>query len=146
VGTLKLGKGRVVVLGAILPQPTERFDHWFGLNPYTVSVPGQQLLLKALRWEGGPPGAALGLPSARRCASRRAFSIRLRAPRGHRLRSARVYVNGRRVRTRRGRSLRSAVRIRLRRRGVTRVTVVAVTRDGRRLAASREYRMCGTGR
>jgi hypothetical protein len=50
IGTLRVGKGRIVVFGALLPQPTESFDHWFGLNPYTVSIPGQQLLLRALRW------------------------------------------------------------------------------------------------
>src|SRR3712207_6941985 len=63
------------------------------LFPYTTLFRSQQLLLKALRWEGGPPGASLGLPSsstAKRCVSRRNFRIRLRAPRGERLRSARV--------------------------------------------------------
>src|SRR5205807_925833 len=37
------------------------------------------------------------LPSARRCASRRLFSIFLRNPRGDRIVSARVFVNGRSV-------------------------------------------------
>jgi hypothetical protein len=50
IGTLRLGKGRIVIFGALLPQPTESYDHWFGVNPYTVSIPGQQLLLRALRW------------------------------------------------------------------------------------------------
>ncbi|HWL64959.1 MAG TPA: hypothetical protein VNP73_03205, partial [Actinomycetota bacterium] len=48
IGVLKLGKGKIIIFGALLPQPTERFPHWFGLNAYSVSIPGQQLLLKAL--------------------------------------------------------------------------------------------------
>jgi hypothetical protein len=52
IGVLPMGKGNVIVFGALLPQATERYSHWFGVNGYTVSIPGQQLLLKALRWEG----------------------------------------------------------------------------------------------
>jgi hypothetical protein len=51
IGTLKLGRGEVVIFGALLPRPTERFDHWFGLNPYTISIAGQTLLLRALGLE-----------------------------------------------------------------------------------------------
>jgi hypothetical protein len=142
IGTLRVGKGRVVVLGAILPQPTERFDHWFGLDPYTVSIPGQQLLLHALRWDGGPPGATLGLPSSRRCVSRRSFRIRLRAPRGQRLRSARVSVAGRRARVLRGRRLRAVVDLRGLPAGRVTVRIRAVTTRGRRLSATRTYRTC----
>jgi hypothetical protein len=49
IGELKLGKGRVVIFGALLPKPSEDFDHWFGLNPYTVTITGQDLLLNALK-------------------------------------------------------------------------------------------------
>jgi hypothetical protein len=49
IGTRRLGKGRIVILGP-LPQPSKSFDHWFGGNSYTVSIPAQQLLLRALRW------------------------------------------------------------------------------------------------
>lgn len=51
IGTLRLGEGRIVVMGGILPQPSEDHPHWYGLNAYTVSIPGQQLLLRALRWK-----------------------------------------------------------------------------------------------
>jgi hypothetical protein len=51
IGTLPLGDGRVVVLGGILPQPTEDHPHWYGLNAYTVSHTGQHLLLQALTWD-----------------------------------------------------------------------------------------------
>ena len=49
IGVLKQGKGRIVIFGALLPRPTEDFEHWFGLNPYTITIAGQELLLKALR-------------------------------------------------------------------------------------------------
>jgi hypothetical protein len=51
IGTAPLGAGRVVVLGGVLPQPTEEHPHWFGLNAYTVSLTGQHLLLQGLTWE-----------------------------------------------------------------------------------------------
>jgi hypothetical protein len=51
IGTLKFGRGKIVVFGALLPRPTERFDHWFGLNSYTISIAGQTLLLRALGLE-----------------------------------------------------------------------------------------------
>ncbi len=143
IGTLGVGKGRIVVFGALLPQPTENFDHWFGVDPYTVSVVGQQVLLRALRWSDGPPAKAkLGLPPTRRCASRRHFVIRLKAPRGKRLRSARVYVNGKRVRVIRGRRLRARIDLRgLPKKTVT-VRIVATTRSGRRFADMRRYHTC----
>jgi hypothetical protein len=99
---------------------------------------------------GRPIGAAprsevasqVGLPTARRCASRRRFRIRLRAPRGQRLASARVYVNGRRRAVRRGRRLTAPVDLRGLPRGTVRVTVVARTRSGRRVVERRRYRTC----
>jgi hypothetical protein len=51
IGTLEVGKGRIVIFGALLPQPTEKFPHWFGLNGYTISAAGQTMLLRALDWE-----------------------------------------------------------------------------------------------
>ena len=51
IGTLPLGKGRVVIFGGLLPQPTEAYPHWFGLDAYTISIPGQQLLLHGLTWK-----------------------------------------------------------------------------------------------
>lgn len=44
VGRLKLGKGTIGIFGAILPQPTEKFDHYFGLADYALSVAGGQIL------------------------------------------------------------------------------------------------------
>lgn len=48
IGTLEVGKGRIAIFGALLPQPTEAFPHWFGLNAYAISDAGQKMLLKVL--------------------------------------------------------------------------------------------------
>ncbi|MEA2473610.1 MAG: hypothetical protein QOE06_1525 [Thermoleophilaceae bacterium] len=40
VGELKMGKGDVRIGGALLPQPTEAFDHEFGIEPYAVTNTG----------------------------------------------------------------------------------------------------------
>src|SRR3954453_1523111 len=40
VGELKLGDGRIRIAGALLPQPTERYDHQFGLEPYATTYSG----------------------------------------------------------------------------------------------------------
>ena len=72
---------------------------------------------------------------------RRTASIRIKAPRGHRVRSARIFVNGKRVRTVRGRAARRALRIRLPA-GRARVTVRATTDKGRRLVRRKTYRGC----
>ena len=137
IGTLPLGKGRIVVFGALLPQPTESYDHWFGVNAYTVSIPGQQLLLQALRWSGrSSPGAA-----PLRC-DRRSVTFRLPAPRGERLRS-RPGLRERQARTRHPRpALRAPVRLRRVPRGAFTVRIKAVTRSGRRVTVTRRYAAC----
>jgi hypothetical protein len=48
IGILPVGKGRIYIFGALLPQPTEEYPHWFGLNAYAVSDAGQTMLLRAL--------------------------------------------------------------------------------------------------
>ena len=66
-------------------------------------------------------------------------SVRVRAPRG--ARRVRIFVNGTRVRSVRGRAARRAIRIRL---PATRARVVvrATTRKGRRLVRRKTYRGC----
>ena len=90
-----------------------------------------------------PPAAGVPLPGNRRCTSRRRFPIRLRAPEGQRLRSAKVYVNGRKVRVRKvqGR-LTATIDLRGLRRSRYVVKVVAVTGQGRRVVSQRRYRTC----
>ncbi len=48
IGILPMGEGRIVIFGALLPRPTEDYPHWFGLNPYTISIIGQELFLRVL--------------------------------------------------------------------------------------------------
>jgi ABC-2 type transport system ATP-binding protein len=87
-------------------------------------------------------GAAL-LPSARRCRSRRRFTIRIRRPHHGHLRSAKVWVAGKRVKVhRRHGRLRAVVDLRgMTRRKVT-VRVVARTTKGKRLHDKRVYHLC----
>ncbi len=82
--------------------------------------------------------AALGLPSTRRCASRRVFTLHL--PRG--LSAIRVTVNGRRVR-----ATRRSARIDLRGlpKGTARVRITARKR-GRTVSSERVYRTCAARR
>jgi ABC-2 type transport system ATP-binding protein len=93
------------------------------------------------------PGSAGGtgvLPASRRCLSRRRFEIRVK--RGHgkaRLRSAKVFVDGKRVKVRRrGGRLRAVVDLRGRKKQRVRVRIVARTRSGKRLRDTRVYRTC----
>ncbi|HYP25030.1 MAG TPA: M14 family zinc carboxypeptidase [Actinomycetota bacterium] len=44
LGRIKVGKGTVGIFGAILPDPTEKYDHFYGLADYAVSVAGGQIL------------------------------------------------------------------------------------------------------
>ena len=83
-------------------------------------------------------GAAPQGGPARRCASRRSFTIHL--PR--RLRSARVYVNGRRVAVRRGRRLKGTVNLRGLPKGAFTVRIVGRRANGRRVVAHRRYHTC----
>jgi predicted acyl esterase len=98
---------------------------------------------------GGPArgAAAATLPRARRCASRRRFSIHLRhAPRHDRIRSAVVTVNGRRARVLRGRRLRARIDLRGLPRGTFRVAITVRTARGRTLRSARTYHTCAPRR
>jgi len=74
--------------------------------------------------------------------SRRAFRIRLRHPKGDRLSRATVYVDGKRVRTLRGRRLRALVNLKGLPKGRFTVKVQAVTHKGRHVTDVRVYRTC----
>ncbi|MGI8559371.1 MAG: sialidase family protein [Solirubrobacteraceae bacterium] len=96
----------------------------------------------------GPGSAPAGGPgstsrNSRRCTARRRFVLRLRVPRGTRVRRLHVLVNGRRVHAHVHRGRITAV-IDLRRRGGQRVIVrsLARTTRGKLLKTTRRYRVC----
>lgn len=117
-----------------------------GSTPYVASPEAGPAQPAGL---GAPPktkGAAK-LPSRRKCASRRSFRIRLaRAPRGDRIRSAVVTVNGKRVKTLRGKRLRATVVLRGLPKGTARVVVTLRTVKGKTLRSARTYRTCAARR
>ncbi len=82
------------------------------------------------------------LPSTRRCVSRRKFRIRLRHPRGARVKSAVVRVNGKRVATRRGRRVTAPVNLRGLPKGRFAVRITVKLADGRTVNGTRRYRTC----
>jgi ABC-2 type transport system ATP-binding protein len=80
-----------------------------------------------------------GAPSARRCVSHRKFEIRLPKT----VRSARVTLNGKRVKTfRRAGRQRAVIDLRGRGRSTVKVRVVARTKGGRTLRQTRTYHIC----
>jgi hypothetical protein len=102
------------------------------------------------RLVGGPPligtiadqTPAVSMP--RRCARGGRITIRLRDPRRGRLRSARVTVNGKRVKVRRrGKRLTAVVDLRRKRPTRVVVRVTARTTTGRVVREVRRYRSCG---
>jgi hypothetical protein len=114
-----------------------------------INLPGAMLRYIAVRAVdrqgnlGLPAVVDTAAPGANgRCVSRRLFTIHLHAPRGQRLASARVYVNGHRVRILRGRRLHAPVNLRGLPRGRFSVKIVMRTTSGRRLTRVRHYRTC----
>lgn len=49
LGRFRLGRGRIGFIGALLPQPTERYDHFYGLADYGVTVAGGMILNNMIR-------------------------------------------------------------------------------------------------
>ena len=106
--------------------------------------------LREARTQDAADARVIGAPASTprgACRSRRSFALRLRAPKGERIRSARVRINGRTVQTVRGRDVRR-VRIDLRGRGKARyrVVVAARTSRGRSFSLVRTYRTCASKR
>jgi len=86
---------------------------------------------------------AFGLPSARKCLSRRNFAIRVKAPKGVKIKTARVLVNGRAVKVRRSGSIYTArVDLRGLPKGVFTVKIRITISKGRRVDGQRRYRTC----
>ena len=51
VGELKLGDGKIVVIGGALPMPTEKYDHRYGLRNYAMTYTGLFLMENAIRYD-----------------------------------------------------------------------------------------------
>jgi hypothetical protein len=49
-GEIKYHGGRIRIMGALLPMPTDAFDHPFGLGDYSLTYSGYQMLQNALTW------------------------------------------------------------------------------------------------
>jgi len=72
MGEVEYGKGKVRFLGALLPQPTERYAHDFGLEPYALTYTGHILLRNLLQTPAVPvkstgPGAPDFRPPSSSC-------------------------------------------------------------------------------
>lgn len=89
--------------------------------------------------------AAAGLPDVRTCLSGRAYRIRLKQPRGDRIRRAVVRFGGTRLTVTYGRRATALVDLRGRRAGRYRVTADVRTRSGRRIRDRRTYTTCRAG-
>ncbi len=55
LGELKVGNGRVRIIGPLLPMPTEQYYHPFGLANYALTYTGYQVLENTLDWTRHPP-------------------------------------------------------------------------------------------
>ena len=65
LGELRLGRGTVRIIGALLPQPSERRYHPYGLAAHAITYTGYQVIENALihRRAAAPvPARAPGLP------------------------------------------------------------------------------------
>ena len=89
----------------------------------------------------------IGLPSNRKCVSRRKFRIRIRQPGGIQIQTALVFVNGKKVRVltrkvfQRKRKV-ANVNLRGLPKGTFKVRIVVLTSEGKTLRGTRTYRTC----
>ena len=87
-------------------------------------------------------GAAPSQASSRSCTSRRSFRIRIRSKRRDPVVKAVVSVNGRRVKTVRGKRVTAPVTLRGLPKGQFTVKITATTRRGRKITGTRRYKTC----
>lgn len=83
-----------------------------------------------------------GLPSTKRCVSKRAFTIHVVVPAGVKILSATVLVNGHSVAVRKGAKLSAPVSLRGLPKGRYAVRIVVKLADGRTLGETRRYHTC----
>ncbi len=51
LGYIPIGSGRITIIGALLPDPTEEFYHPYGLDHYATTFSGNQIMRNALGWD-----------------------------------------------------------------------------------------------
>jgi hypothetical protein len=110
----------------------------FGFPP---STPGTAPGAGGFGNPGGSGGSSAGSGS-RTCVSARSFRIRLRAPKGDKLRSVVIYVAGKRKLALQGKKLTAPVSLKGLPKGVFTVRVQAVGTSGKRYVDLRTYRTC----
>ena len=126
----------------------ERSEVWYsdgGSGFHNVRITNGLWPFKADASPGSAPtssSGSLGLPSARRCVSRRFFRLTMRGIARNRVRSLTVSIDGKRRAVRRGRRLKAPVDLRGLPKGTFTVKVVARTRSGKRIVDTRRYRTC----
>jgi hypothetical protein len=81
-------------------------------------------------------------PSTHKCVSRRKFRIRLRHPGGVKLVSARVVLNGKRLKVVKGRRLTSAIVLKGLPKGRFTLKITVTTSTGKKLTGKRRYHTC----
>jgi hypothetical protein len=140
LGELLLGRGRIRILGALLPDPSGAFAHPFGVADYAVTYWGYRVVANLLDGtESLAPAAAAG------CVDRRKFAFRIHQPRRGRVIAVAVYVNGKLVRRVHGRRIERVVVRRLPK-GTFTLKIVARTSSGSETVSVRRYRGCTKGR
>ena len=50
LGRVRMGRGTIGIIGALLPPPTERYDHFYGLAGYAITVAGGQVLDNMIKY------------------------------------------------------------------------------------------------
>ena len=99
-------------------------------TPPTVSDPNTTVTAEEL----------FSLPAAKTCLSKRTLKVRVRAKRGVKVKSVRVYVNGKRKHS--GKGAEATVNLRGLPRGTVHVKLRATLSSGRKLTLKRTYRTC----
>jgi hypothetical protein len=120
------------------------YSHYTTFSPTGVAGP-PPATDRALPPAFGPGGVVVA-PSNRRCLSKRRFRIRIRERRGIRIEQVIVFVNRRRVATRRGRRVTAPVDLRGLPKGRYTVNITVITTDGRIIQGKRRYRTCAPRR
>ncbi|HEX8053781.1 MAG TPA: M14 family zinc carboxypeptidase [Thermoleophilaceae bacterium] len=75
IGELKLGSGQIRIAGALLPQPSEEYDHEWGIEPYAVTYTGYTVARNLLDQPNRGAGGGVGTIGGRFLISGRAVKM-----------------------------------------------------------------------